>query len=481
MALKITQEPTEDRQLSVTVEVEQGRIDQELRKAARKVARDYRIPGFRKGKAPYSVVVQQIGLPTLYNEFIDDLGQEVFKEAIEQESIEPYAMASLTDVEFDPVRYTLVVPLEPEVDLGEYRTLRVDETEPSVDPADVKERMASYVADQADWQEADRPVEDGDLVTVDVKSVLTEPMGDDEETVVLDETDWEITMDAEYPMEPAGLDDQILGEKAGASKSFELSWPEDSQSIYAGKTAKFELAIKSVQAYMTPELTDEIAQTIGPDFETVADLEKSVEEALLEEAQARAENEYMDTVLDALLEQSSLVYPPVVVEDQINAMLNDFKSRLRQAGIPNPEEYLSGTEGGEDEIRESYREDAKALAERNLLISEIVQKEGLVAEDEDIEERIAEFVGDFDSEDEAAVEQAETMAAMFRQGGMRQMLESQVLTGKALDRIRDIAQGKEVPDPKPLADKAEAEKANAEKEAEPEEEADSDGDSVDTE
>lgn len=459
MSLKVTQEPTEDRQLEVTVEVGQDRIDQELRKAARKVAREYRIPGFRKGKAPYSVVVQQIGLPTLYNEFIDKLGQEVYKEAIEQESIEPYAMASLTDVEFEPVRYKLMVPLDPEVELGDYRSLRVEEEEPSVDPADVKERMARYVEDQADWQEVTRPIEDGDLVTVDVKSVLTEPMGEDEETVVLDETDWEITMDAEYPMEPPGLDDQILGETPGTNKKFELSWPEDSQSMYAGKTANFELNIKSVQSYETPEMTDEIAQQVGPDFETVADLEKSVEEALLEEATERAEGEYMDKVLDALLEQSTLVYPPVVVEDQIDAMLNDFKSRLRQAGIPNPEDYLSNTDEGEDGIRETYRDDATSIAERNLLLSEIIQTEGLTAEDEDIDERITEIVGDFDAEDEEQSAQAESMKAMFQQGGMRQMLESQILTSKALDRIRDIAQGKDVPDPKPIEKKEEEEKA----------------------
>src|SRR5262245_17399089 len=115
MSLKVTTEPRENRQLAVTIEVDQARVDQELRKAARKVAQDYRIPGFRKGKAPYHVVVQQVGLPNLYREFVDTLAEEVYKDAIAQEHIQPYAQASLEDMKLQPMTYTLLVPLDPEV------------------------------------------------------------------------------------------------------------------------------------------------------------------------------------------------------------------------------------------------------------------------------------------------------------------------------------------------------------------------------
>lgn len=466
MALKVTQEPVEDRQLAVTVEVDQTRIDQELRKAARKVGRQYRIPGFRKGKAPYSVIVQQIGLPTLYNEFIDDLGQEVYKEAIEQESIEPYAMASLTDVEFEPVRYKLMIPLDPEIGLGSYRDLRVDKIEPTVDEDAFEERLNQYRGQHASWQNVDRPIEDGDLVTLDVRSVLTEPNEGDDETIVLDETDWEITLDENYPMDPPGLDDQILGEKAGANKKFTLAWPEDSQSMYAGKSANFEITIKSAQSYEQAELTDELAQMIGPDFETADDLKKSIEESLLEEATAQAENEYMDRVLDALLEESTLVYPPVVIEDQINSMMGEMENQLRRAGIEDPQQYFQNSGMDLDDFRESQRPEATKIAERNLLLSEVITQEGIIAEDEDVEERISEIIGDSGDEDS---EQAESMAAMFREGQMRQMLESQILTTKAIDRLRDIAEGKKLPPPKPLS-KDEPAKENAEADVKAEEE-----------
>ena len=127
MALKVTKELKENRQLAMTVEVDQERVNQEMRKAARKVGNQYRIPGFRKGKAPYNIILQYVGQEALYQEFVEDLGQEMYKAAIEQEEIEPYATASLDDVQFEPLRYTLTVPLDPEIELGDYRGLRIEE------------------------------------------------------------------------------------------------------------------------------------------------------------------------------------------------------------------------------------------------------------------------------------------------------------------------------------------------------------------
>src|SRR5690606_11562316 len=197
MSLRISTEPMEDRQMALRVEVDQARVEEELRKAARKVAGQYRIPGFRQGKAPYSVIVQQIGLPALFNEFLEPLGQEVYTKALEETQLEPYAIASLDVDGLDPLTYKFVVPLEPEIDLGDYRSLRVEEPEVEVDEADVEARLKEYQEQYADWGEVDRPAEYGDLLTLDVRSVLIDEEGNvgDEPTVVLDETDWDVTLD----------------------------------------------------------------------------------------------------------------------------------------------------------------------------------------------------------------------------------------------------------------------------------------------
>jgi hypothetical protein len=149
-----------------------------------KVAGQYRIPGFRKGKAPYHIVVQQFGLSNLYSEFIDELGQTLFRDAIAQEKIEPYAQSSLEDIQLEPLTYRLIVPLEPEVKLGDYHTLRVEEDAIEVDEAEVERRLANYQDEYAGWREVERPSQYGDLLSANVRSVIAE---DDDETVVLDE------------------------------------------------------------------------------------------------------------------------------------------------------------------------------------------------------------------------------------------------------------------------------------------------------
>src|SRR3954447_7495325 len=133
MSFSVTTEPRDDRQLAVTIEVDQERVDRELRKAANKVSSQYRVPGFRKGKAPYHIIVQQYGLANLYNEFVEGLGQELFQQAIEQEHIEPYAQSSLEDIQLEPLTYRLLVPLDPEVKLGDYQSLRLDEPKADLD------------------------------------------------------------------------------------------------------------------------------------------------------------------------------------------------------------------------------------------------------------------------------------------------------------------------------------------------------------
>jgi trigger factor len=446
MSLKITTEPMENRQLAVSIEVDQARVDQQLRKAAKKLAKQYRIPGFRKGKVPYEILVRYIGPKALYDEFIDDLGQEVYAEALKEGDFKPYAMASLVDVSLEPLTYKLVTPLEPTVDLGDYRSLRVEAKPVEIKEEELTERLEAYREQYAGWNEADRPSKYGDEMNIDVVAVIPAEGEDGEETVVLDEADWEVIPDEENPMEPPGFDEALLDLSPGEEKEFDLSWPEDSKSIYAGKTAHFAVKVNSIQAYVKPELNDEFAQLIGPDYETLDDLMADLRETLKKEAEQEADNAYLEEAMNALLEQAELDYPPVVVEDQLDAMLQDYEQRLRQYGIEDLAAYFEQTGQSLEDYRESLRPNAIQLAERNLILSELISAEQLVAADEDVEEKITEFIGDV-GDDEEALESAAGLAEILRGEAARGMFVSQILQEKAIDRLRAIALGEEIPEP----------------------------------
>jgi len=445
MSFTVKTEPRENRQLAVTIEVDQQRVEQELRKAAAKIAQQYAIPGFRKGKAPYHIIVQQVGLQGLYSEFIDELGEELFRKALEQENIQPYAQSSLEDIQLDPLTYRLVVPLEPTVKLGDYRSLRVEEEPVQVDPAEIDRRLEMYREEYADWREVERPCTYGDLVTMDVKSVIVREDGEagEEGEVVLDETDWEVTLDEEHPLEPAGLDREILGMRAGEEKEFVIAWPADSQSIYAGKRAKFFVKIKKVEAYEKPELNDDFAKLVGPDYETLEDLRNAIAESLAEEASKEAQRQYADKVLDALVEISELDYPPVVVEDQIDAMLNDIDRRIRQMGLDGLEAFLQQTGRTIESYREQLRPGATQIARRNLVLSEVIRQEGIEASEEEIEAHVRRMLG---TEAEGEIDPSmRELADFLRSGPGRPMVISQVLTEKAIQFLEALARGQEPP------------------------------------
>jgi trigger factor len=444
-----------DRQMAVDIVVAQEVVERELRKAAKKVAGKYRIPGFRQGKAPYHIIVQQFGLANLYGEFVDDMGQQVFMEAIQQTGITPYAQATLADIKLEPLTYRLLVPLAPEVKLGDYRSLRIEQPGAEVDEALVDARIEQLREEYAAWTPADRPSQYGDTMTIDVRSVIPASAENEEEIVVLNETDWNVTPDQENPMEPAGFDEELIGLAAGDTKEFQLGWPADSQSVYAGKTATFTVTVKEIEAYDKPALDDNFAALVGPDFATLDDLKESIRTTIADEQAAAARNEYLTKVLDEVVAVSELNYPPVVIEDQIDAMVQDMDQQLRRYGLDGIDTYLKRTNQTLDDYRAELATQAETIARRNLVLSELVLAEQLTVTPEELAERATRIARqDYDEPQADEVdaetaalhqEQVDKLVAFFSTGDGRTMLVNQMMTEKALDRIMAIARGEDVP------------------------------------
>jgi trigger factor len=267
-------------------------------------------------------------------------------------------------------------------------------------------------------------------------------------------------------MEPPGFDEKLIGLSKGETAQFVLGWPAEGQSIYAGKEATFTVTVKKIEAYEKPELNDDLAKLAGPDFETLEDLRTNIRSSAEEGEKNRLQNEYVTSVLDAVVEMSTLNYPPVVIEDQINSMLQDTEQRLRQLGIDNFETFLRQTNQSMEQYRELLRPEATKIAQRNLVLSEIVKQENLVVADAEIEEQLRAMVGA--GEDEEIADNAKALADMLRQGAGRTMIVSQILTQKAINRLLSIARGEPQEEPAavaPISEEAAAEESAAEEPA----------------
>ncbi len=426
--LTITTSPREDHQLDLTIQLGPERTEAALQRAAKQVAKRANVPGFRKGHAPFTAVLRAYGREALLNEVLDDLGQEVYSEALDAEQIEPYAQAALVNVEMDPLAFKLTVPLEPIVDLGDYRTVRVEEPAVSVTEADVDKVIEERIGQQATWVDIERAAEIGDTIVVDIK-------GEVGEETIMDNHDWEINLKEESGWLP-GFDQAFVGLAAGDEKDFAQTYPEDSTSRYKGQEARFHATVKVVRARVEPELNDEWAKSQG-EYEDLADLRAKLLASLTAQAEAEAQSKLNNESIRALIEHApQLEYPPVVVDEGVEDMVHDLEHRLSEIGY-KLDDYLKLQGTNATEYRTLIRSQAEERAKGQLVISALARDEKIEATPEEIDARIETMTPGADENPE--VKKLRDVLSTERG---REMIRQDLLSEKTLARLREIVTGK---------------------------------------
>ncbi len=424
--LTITTIRRDDNQLDMTIMLGPERTEQALQRAARIVSKRARIPGYRPGKAPYATVLRMFGRDAVLGEVLDELGQEVFEEALEQEKLEPYAQAELEDVEMDPVAFKLVVPLPPTVELGDYRTLRVETPEAAVTETDVDAFVAQQLNQRATWQAVERPAEIGDRVVVDIVGTV----GEDK---IMENTDWEITLREESGWLP-GFDEAFVDLSAGDQKSFTLTYPEESASRYKGQTATFEAIVKEVRAKVQPELTDEMVAEWG-EYTDIADFRAKKLAELKEAGERRAESELVDVAVNALVEQATFGYPPVAIEREVNDILLDLQRRVTGAGY-SLEDFLRLQGTSIEKYRAQVRPAAENRLKAQLAMNKLAEAEKIEVSTEENQAELQRLLDTTENE-----EQAEAMREVFGSEQGLHLLYHDVMNRKTIERLREIVTG----------------------------------------
>ncbi|RQW08662.1 trigger factor, partial [candidate division KSB1 bacterium] len=255
--MKVTTERLENCIVKLDIQVDDKETHNYLHDAARTMAKDYRVPGFRPGKAPYHVVMQRFGLEAIRVQVIEQFGDQVFEAGLKESGLEPVDQASLEEVTWDPFTLHLTVPVAPAVNLGGYRDIRIDWEEPSVSDQDLEEELDRLRRQHGEWQEAGRGAELGDQIVIDITGKV-------EDKVVLGNTEREMVLNADSPYPIPGFAEQIVGMKVDETREFDLTYPEDHYNPdTAGKSAHFEATLHKIQVETLPELNDEFAILVG--------------------------------------------------------------------------------------------------------------------------------------------------------------------------------------------------------------------------
>jgi trigger factor len=429
--LKITSVPTGERQISLTIEVDEARLDMARKKVARQISREVNIPGFRKGRAPFDAIVQRLGQRVVREELVNVLAEDLYREALEREEIAPYAPGTLEETRFDPLTLTFTVPLAPDVQLGDYRSYRRPFVDPVIREGAVAEALETIREQNAILAPLDRPAAEGDLVVVELVG-RTEEGG-----VFVQEQEAHLLLDPEAEEPVPGLIDALIGVQQDEERTFKLVLPQDFQmEELQASQAEFIAGVNGVYERIVPELDDDLARTVG-NYDSFEELRSHVEQRLRDRQRADAESEFADRVLQDIVDQAVVSFPPVMLEEALDDAVVSYEQRIERQEKMLLADYLRIQGQSMETLREELSPEVERSIMRSLVLGELVRQERIEVSDEELERRIdesAEQYGEGADEVRRALSAPET----------RDELRNRMLAGKAGERLVAIAKGEAV-------------------------------------
>jgi trigger factor len=461
--VQVTTERQENCIVKLTIAVDERKSREYLQRAARTLSRRYRLPGFRPGKAPYSVVVRNLGIETVQSQVLEQFGDEVFEAGLAESELNPADQANLDDVTWDPsFTLHLSVPIMPEVDLGAYRDIRIPREVAEVSDAEVQEALLRLQKEQGEHEPKEGAAELGDQVVLDITGTV------DGETV-LENVAREMVLDSEARYPIPGFADAVVGMQADETRTFTLAYPEDHYNAdVAGKEAEFKVHLDEIRGEVLPELDDEFAIMVG-DYEDLEDLKAKLRQNLEEQAESAADEAFDEAMWDALLATASVAYPAVSVTQEIDEYQRQFEMQLRQQGM-DLDSFFQLTGTTPEAWREQVRPQAVERLKRRTILTEIIRAEQIEVEDNEVDaaiERVIEPMGD----------RADDMRKMLNSEQGKLSIKQDLLVDKAQELLRTLlvadaggASADEASADEASADEASDDTASGDAEETPEEE-----------
>ena len=393
MELKNT-EKQEHSVVALTIEITKAEFEAAKDKAFKKTGKNITVPGFRKGHAPRKMIEKLYGEGVFFEEAFNIIYPEAMEMAVEKSGIKPVGRA---DVDLgDPAEeggLTIIakVPVEPEVELGEYKGIEVEKETVKVPAADVKAELNRLAQRNARTETVDRKAKKNDTVDIDfegfVDGVAFEGGKAEHHMLTLGSG-------AFIP----GFEDQLIGCKAGDEKDVVVTFPEEYHAKeLAGKEAVFKCKVHKVEETILPEIDDEFAKDVSDTCETLDDLKKEITERLKKERQEAADHAFEENILDAVIANMKADIPQAMIESQIDSMVQDFSYRLQMQGM-QMDQYLkmAGMEMGG--FRAMFREQAERQVKTRLVLEKVAELENIAVSDKELEDEYAKMAEQYGME-----------------------------------------------------------------------------------
>ena len=428
-------------QLEITAE--EAESAKAMQSAVRKVANQVTLPGFRKGKAPRVMIERAYGPEVFQEEATEILMTDLYRQALEQEDLVPVGDPTVDIGSTDPLVFTVVVPVYPDIDPGAYRDVRVEPIDATVDESAVDELLEALRRSHSPWVD---PAGEGLQVGAGLELTPKTRYPREGDQVTIDyavqeegETVEEPVVDAVFVLGESGLldpiEDAIKGLRVGESTGFSVPFAADDESIddsVRGKTLSYTVTLKGLKERDLLPLDDEFAQTVG-EAETLAELRENLRQELHQARTGEARREVLNQIIAAMAEGATIDLPDPMIDRAVEDDLRRLRGRLAQQGV-SLEAYLRATEQTEDDLRAEMRPAALERLRNSLLLRAIAEKEEIEVSDEDLDAAVVRM--SIAAQETERPEQAEQFA---RSEYVRELLQSEYFERQLTERLIEIA------------------------------------------
>ena len=413
----------------VEVEVPASDVDRGVQRAARGLAREMRMPGFRKGKAPPALVIQRLGYGAVLEEAIRDSLPEWYEQALLGSGVSPVGspdveIASAPQAEGEPLGFKFEVGVRPEAKLGEYRGLEVGRPEAEV-PDDVVEREVERIrASVARLELVERPGGEGDVLLIDFEGAI-----DGEPVEGGKAADYLLELGAGQLIE--GFEEQLTGATAGEEREARVTLPDDYHAEQlAGAEAVFAVSVKEVREKVLPELGDDFVAEAS-EFDTLEELRGDIREKLSEAVGQRIEQDFRVAAIDAAVEAATVAVSDDLVAARAAERWEQVERQIAARGM-DPAAYLQMQGKTREEIVAEAKPDAEKELKREAVLAAIADAEGIEASEEEMVEALADA-----AEHERTT--PEKLLKRLRESGRDALLREDVRVRKAIDLVAEAA------------------------------------------
>jgi trigger factor len=418
-----------DSRVRVEVEVPADLVGRGLQRAARALAREMRMPGFRKGKAPSSLVIQRLGFGTVLQDAIRESLPEWYEQGLLSSGISPVGdpnieIVSAPEAEGEPLEFKFEIGVRPPAKLGEYKGLEVGKAEGEPTDEIVDREVERIREGFTKLEPVERAAADGDVLLVDFEGLRDGKAFEGGKA-----NDYLLELGGGQLIE--GFEEQLSGAEAGDEREVEVTFPEDYQAEeLAGEDAVFKVEVKEVREKVLPELDDDFASEAS-EFETLEELRSDIAKRVSEAVDERAEQDFRVAAVDAAVDAATVEMPSALVLARAEERWDRVERQLSARGM-DPNAYLQMQGKTREELLEESKPDAERELKREAVLAAIAEAEAIEVSEEEMVEALAHT-----AEHERTT--PEKLLERLRENGRDAMVRENIAVRKAIDLVAGSA------------------------------------------